>query len=204
MKSTFKRFSLICILFISSISCVGWGLNPGEMIDIIQKNSISATLKLLFPVNVAHGNIYLMVEVPKNFKKLENPINDLIEFVPSRDKSPYAWSEIITIRSFLGKHLKANEIVKSISKELERTVQNVSVLEENYSSHGKYEEGYALIIYSNKSRRELLRIYAASGPYDSVNVQYAIHVKDDKSFKNDRKRLNNFFKKNVRISNGFK
>src|SRR5579872_857465 len=64
-----------------------------------------------FPVNVYNDKVNMTVNIPNTYKVLENPPgSDLLEFIPSSDKDPYAWSEIITVVPYIGKKLKAQQI----------------------------------------------------------------------------------------------
>ncbi len=196
-----KRLNIILLVLLSMLNAsLAYGQSTGKMIDKAQKKHPSYALMLLFPVNVVNEKINLKVEIPKNFKKLDNANSDLLEFIPATDKDPYAWSEIITVIPYIGKRIKAKEIVKTISEGIKQGGQNAIVLEEKYTSNGQYDEAYAVIGYTNQSRMELIKMYAASGPYDSVVVQYTIHIKshtDD--FRIPIDKVDNYFKNHVRI-----
>ena len=197
-----KRQLYLCLTVIALLfPAIGTSLNSEDIANTIEKNSIKE-INLLMPVNVATAKLNLSIRIPKDFKMLKNPNSDLMEFIPKTDKDDYVWSEIITVKHFAGQKLKAKQIVDFMVAGMEKSAKNLKVLQKTSNDLKNHAEASALILYSTPTRQELLKLYAASGPYDAVLVQDAVPVKSDKDLAKARKKLEQFFKNNVSFING--
>lgn len=185
-KAAFKEFRLMC--------------NPAGLGKINEeKHEISPQLSISLPI-YTKDNIYLKIYIPKKFKKLNSPISSLMEFIPSSDKDPRQWTEIITIKSFAGKKLKGKQIIQNLIRTLEKTAQDVKVLEVKHRAGEKYEQDEALIVYLHQSRLELLRMHVVSGVESTVIVQNTMLLKSDKDIEVGSLKLEQFFKHHVQIT----
>lgn len=170
-------------------------------------NALSETpfkkLLLTFPIyalDYSQRLTSLGVTISGDFKYLPSISNvAMFEFIPRKDKS-HAWSKIITIKPFIGQKISTRKFTKALLNSTLQYGKNPLILDERYTTHDKYEEGTALIVYSNGKRRELLKVYMASGPYDGVMVQYTILIKSDKEIKSAAKLLNDFFIHNLLLT----
>jgi len=155
--------------------------------------------QFIFPVNVVKQRINLTITIPKTFKQIESGSPTLLEFIPVNDSDPYNWSEIITLRPFIGNGLSAQQIVEHVVESIKHRSRNFKLIERKIQKHELYEEVSALIVYNNGDRIELLYLYAAAGPYDSINVQYAKTLKSRTEIPSARNKIKAFLSKNVEM-----
>lgn len=195
-----KQLKVMLLLLIAILhSNLAYCVTPLDPINKEIKAHPAAELLLSFPVNVVDNNINLIVKVPKGFKKISCDDCDSLEFIPVNDTDPFAWSEIITLTPLIDKESTAEIIVRKFKENFLLKAQEVKVLDETYQKTKNYDEAQVILVYSNQTRRELLKIYAAAGPYDAVIVQDAILIKSDDELEQGVLKLNSFFKDNVAI-----
>jgi hypothetical protein len=158
------------------------------------------TFNFLLPINFSNKKINLLVNIPKDFKVLENPPGaEFLEFVPQNDHDPDAWSEIITLTPYIGKKFSSKNMVQFVVSGIKKSASNLKVISENYQKYDGYEDASCMVRYTHQSRDELLMLYAVSGPYDAALVQYAIHLKDPGMMDMGMKKISDFFKTYVKI-----
>ncbi len=177
--------------------------------DTTVKTTISTSegtkISLVLPINVIqNNNVNLSINIPEEYKSISGVGTGLMEFIPKTDIEPYAWSEIITVFPYIGEKLSAKMIVYKISQEIKQVGKDARVLDEKYYSSFGYEQGYAVLVYTHNGRREVIKVYGASGPFDSVMVQKAVLINSDKDIEEATRNINNYFNQNVIVLEGRK
>ncbi len=166
-------------------------------------------IELLLPVNVVKSNAYnksrvnLLVSVPKDFCSV-SPLSvvmeaNMAEFIPKIDKNVSSWSEIITTHKFIGKSLKASQVIDNLKRVLSRGDLSARVLESNNNECGNYSESMLLMTYTDKGRREIVYGNYYSGPYDCSGFQYAIALNQNMTEEKAKHKIREFAKKNTDI-----
>ncbi len=163
----------------------------------------------LFPVNVYNAKIHLNVKIPKNFSLLYNKKNDekkiqTMQFLAKNPTDP-DFGSIITQTFQIGGSFKARNLLENIVAAMEKrmptqTAKNDQVILKSANrDYGNYEEGSRLVLLGSGDKKHLIAIFAASGPYDSVLLQYGVRIKTDDQIAVATKKAEQFFKDNVQI-----
>ena len=128
-------------------------------------------------------NLKLMI--PSKFRclqqdKISNNSNlpENLEFIPQNDDE-YNWSRIITSTAYVGKSIKAKDLIFHMKSMFLQNSVDLRILEESTSQIDSIETAILSIIYTHKGRREFVRIKAFSGLFDCASVQYAIAIDKD-------------------------
>lgn len=190
----------ISLLLFSNHSMAG----SGE--DVIPpKTAKDYHFDFIFPVNVFSSKVNLNVDIPKNFKPIEQPPNSgLLEFMPQSDIDPYQWSEIITLIPLIGKSINAKDYIAGLTGRFQDNDPNLTIVETHDQKYPDYQESYTIIKYRTSKfiktgRDEIVMLYAASGPYDAVCVQYALALKPNEDIAGAVQKLKQFMTNNVKI-----
>lgn len=147
----------------------------------------SYAIVLLLPVNILEekgARINLQVNTPKEFKCLQKEaflkdatsIAPMLEFIPKKDNENN-WSEILTSHTYIGKSLKADELISYMKENFVKNSTDPKILEEKTTQGDSFDIVTITIAYTHNGRREVVRIKAFSGPADCVSIQYAVALK---------------------------
>lgn len=159
-----------------------------------------ANLSFLFPVNVMDAKINLSVEIPKDYKALQqDPKSTIMEFIPKSDKDPYKWSEIITLSPVIGKKVSASQYIEDLVKRMQQATNTAKVVESKNNQYEKYQDGYSIVQYQNNGRNEVVIIYGVSGPFDLATVQYALPFTKPEDLGSTVEKLKAFIKTNTMV-----
>ncbi len=191
---------MIALLFL--IPSIAFSQGTGKIIDEMHKKHPTYGITLLYPINVASAKINLSIEIPKNYKKLDNRIDpNIVGYMLTKGNDINAWTEYFTVTPFISQKMDAHDLIKTFSENYKVESKNVKIIDKKYISKGTHKIAYTDILHFNQSesRLELLRVFGASGPFDCMIIQYSIHVKSEIDLNKYIKKLNNFFEKNVRI-----
>ena len=161
--------------------------------DIKNQDQPMNVSTLLLPVNTLGEKgtrINLQFNFPKGFRclqgeKFKDPqdLDDLalLEFIPEGERVDN-WSEIITSNVFLGKSVKAGNLVEHIKENIVKIAENVKILEEeSKTDDAAFETATVALAYTHNGRREVMRAVAYSGPADCTSIQYSSVVKENQS-----------------------
>lgn len=108
----------------------------------------------------------LKFKPPKEFRSLQDSNNfEFLEFIPKGDDE-HNWSEIITSSVFVGKSIKSADFTTIMRENIIQNAADPKVLEENILQKESYEIATLAIAYTNKGRREVVRIKAFLRPLD--------------------------------------
>lgn len=193
-----KNFKVVFALAVMLLSPeLAFSSDASSMLDELPEEHKSYDLNFVLPIYVAK-KITLGINISKDFKKLPNPYG-LMEFIPKTDKDPYKWSQIITVTPFIGKNMPADQIIKNFTILMGKQSKDLKILDNIQRDNGDVKIAGAVISYIERGRKVLLEVFAFSGPYDSVLVQYAVPVKLYSNVSKARDKLDDFFIKNVRM-----
>lgn len=163
----------------------------------------------LLPINwtMPQGQkINLSVHTPNNFYCFHAPLimkgiqPSLIEYLP-KGENIESWSELITLVPLIGSKLDAKTLSDTIKQNFQRISSHLKILEETTSSEEGYNTATLILSYSYKGRSEVVVSRVFSGPFDTVNVQYAAVLKNEQNPQHLAQRLKNWMnnKENVQI-----
>jgi len=150
--------------------------------------------KFDLPINVFDHNISLYITVPETLIfKYERPGNP--QFIQYGDKDI-----LFSIANERGGKLQATESLAKGLKVMEKDSQ-VTILDKADHDYSGYIDGYRIVkVYdTKKNTTDIIYFYAASGPYDSVSVLYAIRMNKDDNLDTVLQNVKNGFKANVKI-----
>lgn len=189
-----KALSLF-LTIASSILITVPSLATGSSKIPVEKVNVST---FLFPINTLAekgARTQLSFSPPKGFRCLQKEnllkgLNDLkmLEFIPEADNEN-SWSEIITSNVYVGKAVKANNLVSYIKKNIVEVSPEKRILEESTAQTNFFETATLTIAYTDKGRREVVRIKAFSGPADCISIQYAVALKEGQTEENAFKKI---------------
>jgi hypothetical protein len=156
----------------------------------------------IFPIDasMARGrNASFEFKIPKKYRCLaKDQINNYgpIEYIPEEDQDPYNWSEIITLRSFVGKRIQAYQLVDNLLSSLEKICLNIKVLDRktvstNYS--------YFMIEKTYNGKKSIMFYQSLSGKYDCLYLMYEIVINKEMTREKAIKKINKLIKNNCKI-----
>lgn len=215
MKKIFKISPLILLMFSGCNNSKSTTQNSQEanknlnaVTNIPQKldsgKYVGESITKLMPINATlkeGERINLVVTVPKGYKCLqENLMDTFLEFIPQTDTDSYKWSEIITTVMYLGKCLKAEQIIDSLKNFIIKDDPSAKILDEATENKDVYKSGSVTIMYTSNNRKEVMFAKYFAGPYDCSGFQYSIALEDKKPLAYALKRIKDFIEKNTFIS----
>lgn len=183
VKNMFKSLSLGICLFILPTSSFS-GASMERVNDKYTIKNEEYSLSYIFPVNVVNSNVNVTVSIPKNFKAIPQPPNSgLLEFMPANESDPYQWTEIVTLIPMVGKGIVAKEFLSVLINNIQKNDPDMKILEKNNQINENYQVATAIVqyrtnLFNKRGRNEIVMLYAASGPYDAICVQYALLLGD--------------------------
>ena len=202
----FCKLLFLCVVFIPACCLAADTFDvsnvQGRLAEALAKHpNTEPFIVMLLPV-VASERVNIKVKLPKNFVLIGNANPSFMQFILNTDKDPSNWTENVTLISNRGLGISAKYLIDTVVSSLKTTQTNVQVLDQSNGQKKGYEEAGVLIVYNSGPRRELLKMYAASGPKDSSVVQDTVLLKSDDELKAARTKLENFFKENVSVMAG--
>lgn len=161
--------------------------------DLAAKNP-GYTFEFKLPINVYDKNIVLDIKIPKNLQLKNESVGNphLMQF---GDKNT-----LLTITHQTGGKFQATQSLDNIIKAMQARSQ-VTILDHADKSYPGCVDGYRMVKLHNtkNNTNDIVYIYAASGPYDSASVLYAMRVPDDKTLDAMVSMLKDSFNANVHL-----
>lgn len=148
----------------------------------------------------------LSVRVPGSFQALQ-PIEQLnksgmAEFIPSSDKDPFAWTQILTIYNFpFGKKVLAKDFLNEIKNQFFAADPNIKIMNESYEETSYYNVGKLTMSYTpGKERDEIVIMEYYCGTQECSAIQYAILLKPNEDKNLALNKMHDFLKTNKVIN----
>lgn len=196
-----KLHYLLMVLCTSLLSANTYSETAGSAVvntpfllqDLARKNP-GYKFNFSLPINVYDKNITLKIKIPGELKlSYERPGNP--HYMQFKDNNT-----LITISHQTGGKFQANTSLERIIKAMQAKSQ-VTILQTEDHSYPGYIDGYRIVkLYDPKDNtNDIVYVYAASGPYDSASVIYAIHIHADDKVDAVVQNIKNAFHANVNI-----
>ena len=198
-----NAFKLGYVLVLIGVSIFSSAFSEGTKSSIIPSKDSLQTLaqkypdykfNFTLPINVYEKNIILNVVIPKDLK-LEHETPGNPHYMQFGDEYT-----LVTISNQTGGTFQANKSLDNIVKAMQAKTQ-VTILQTEDHNYPGYSDGYRLVKLYNaeKGSTEIVYIYAASGPYDSASVLYAMKMHGDESVDTLLQKVKNAFNASVKI-----
>lgn len=167
-------------------------LKRRDIIDVsdtkVLKNQKS--FSVLLPINAAlkkGTRLNLAVEIPHNFKPIQDPRETFVEFIPDTEHEN-DWSQIITTQTLIGKQIDCADFLNKIKQSIISGVNEFEIIENSMQSYDSYKCATLTMAYRYR-RREIMFARYFSGPFDCSGVQYSIVINDQTSEEEALKRI---------------